>query len=439
MTNDRDTTFLSPTRRQVLAASLAGLAAPILGWTPASAAAPIRLTMWSWVPDLRTELDMFEAAHPDIRIDVINAGQSAPEYAKLRTALKAGTGAPDIVQLELSMVATFMQVKGLADLAPLGAASLGNTYVDWSWKQVTRDTGVFALPWDSGPMGQIYRQDIAEKQKFTIPKSWDEFAETAIRIRKDGGEGYLCNATFSDGGWSTGLLWQAGWRPFAIDDDKITIRINDDVARRFARYWQKLIDAKAVDTAPGFVTDWYQSVARGRYAIWLTAAWGPLFLSQFAQSSSGQWRCAQLPQWDTAKPSNGNYGGSSLAVSSTSPNKQAAATAIQWLLAQKQPGTAFATKQFLFPVQKALLDDTKFLSTPHPFYGNQPINTVFAEAAQRVGAGFQWSPFNDYFMSQMSNELGAAASGGGTLEAAFDRLQDRIAHYAKQQGFRVSS
>ena len=439
MTNDLKSAPGLPTRRTVLASSLGGLVAPMFGQLPARAAPPTRLTMWSWVPNLRTELDMFEAAHPDIRIDVINAGQAAPEYAKLRTALKAGNGAPDIVQLELSMVATFMQIKGLADLAPLGASSLGNTYVDWSWHQVTRGASVFALPWDSGPMGQIYRQDIAEKRKFTLPKSWDEFADTAMRIRKDGGDGYLCNATFSDGGWSTGLLWQAGWRPFTIDGDKITIRINDDVAKRFARYWQKLVDAKAVDTAPGFVTDWYQSIARGRYAIWLTAAWGPLFLAQFAQSSSGQWRCGQLPQWDAAKPSNGNYGGSSLAVSATSPNKQAAATAIQWLLSQKQPGTAFATKQFLFPVQKALLDDPKFLSVPYPFYGDQAINTVFAEAAHRVGEGFQWSPFNDYFMSQMSNELGAAASGSGTLEAAFDRLQDRIARYAKQQGFRVSS
>ena len=427
------------TRRRVIAASIAGLAAPAaLSRVTRAADAPVTLTLWSWVPNMRRELDMFEAAHPGIRVEVVNAGQAAPEYAKLRTALKAGNGAPDVVQLELSMVPTFTQIKGLADLAPFGADKLADHYVDWSWKQVTTGGDVHALPWDSGPMGQIYRQDIAAKLGFTPPKTWDEFADTAARVRAADKDTFLCNATFSDGGWSTGLLWQAGWRPFSVEGDTVAIRIKDDVSTRFAAYWQKLIDGKLVDTAPGFTTDWYQGLARGRYAIWVTAAWGPVFLSQFAQSSAGKWRAAGIPQWDPAKPSNGNYGGSSLAVTSTSPKKEQAAMLVQWLLSQHAPGAEFATAQFLFPVQKSLLDDAHFVQTPYPFFGGQPINTVFSDAAREVGPGFQWCPFNDYFMAQLGNELGAAASGGGSLAAAFDTLQQRVSRYARNQGFTVT-
>jgi multiple sugar transport system substrate-binding protein len=288
-------------------------------------------------------------------------------------------------------------------------------------------------------MGQIYRDDIAKTHGFEPPKTWDEFADTAKSLAKSSPGTFLTNATFSDGGWVTGLLWQAGWRPFGVDGDHLTIRIKSDASTRFAAYWQKLIDAKAVDTSAGFTTDWYQSLARGRYAIWLTAAWGPVFLSQFAESSSGKWRVSLLPQWDASKPSNGNYGGSALAITVGSPHKQQAATALKWLLGRSEPAKIFATKQFLFPVLEGLLHDQSFLNTPYPFFGGQPVNQVFAEASRQVGTDFQWSPFNDYFIAQLGNECGAIAGNGGSLEGAFDTLQTRVVRFARQQGFTVST
>ena len=425
-------------RRQLLAATAASAAATTLA-APTRAADPVTLTVWSWTPNFQAELDMCTAANPGLRFALTNAGQSGPEYAKLRTALKAGTGAPDIVQLELDMVRSFAQVRGLADLAPLGAAGMKSLYVPYAWQEVTEGARVNALPWDSGPMGQIYRSDIAKAHGFEPPKTWDEFADTATSLRKASADTFLTNATFSDGGWVTGLLWQAGWRPFQVDGDHITVRIKDDASARFAAYWQKLIDAKAVDTSAGFTTDWYQSLARGRYAIWLTAAWGPVFLSQFAPASAGKWRAALLPQWDAASPSNGNYGGSALAITAGSQHKEEAATAIKWLLGQTAPATAFSTKQFLFPVLESLLQARSFLDTPFPFFGGQPANQVFAKAAAQVGTDFQWSPFNDYFVAQLGNACGAAAGNGTSLEAAFDALQARVTRFARQQGFTVST
>ena len=421
-------------RRTLLAASAVAALAP-----RARAADPVTLTVWSWLPNLQTELDMCAAANPGLKFELTNAGQAGPEYAKLRTALKAGTGAPDIVQLELDMVRSFAQVRGLADLTPFGAADMASLYVPYTWQEVTEGKRINALPWDSGPMGQIYRDDIARTHGFEPPKTWDEFADTARSLVKASPDTFLTNATFSDGGWVTGLLWQAGWRPFQVDGDHITIRIKSDASQRFAAYWQKLIDAKAVDTSAGFTTDWYQSLARGRYAVWLTAAWGPVFLSQFAQASAGKWRAALLPQWTAASPANGNYGGSALAVTATSPHKQAAATAIKWLLGQEAPAKTFASKQFLFPVLGSLLKDQAFLDTPYPFFGGQAANRVFAQASAQVATDFQWSPFNDYFVAQLGNECGAVASSGGSLEGAFDTLQARVTRFAREQGFTVST
>src|SRR5947209_5312093 len=53
---------------------------------------PTTLTFWTWVPDIAQEVAVFQKKYPAIKVNVVNAGQGTPEYTKLRTALKAGTG-----------------------------------------------------------------------------------------------------------------------------------------------------------------------------------------------------------------------------------------------------------------------------------------------------------------------------------------------------------
>ena len=48
---------------------------------------PTTLTFWTWVPDIANEVALFEKKYPAIKVDVVNAGQSQPQYTKLRTAL----------------------------------------------------------------------------------------------------------------------------------------------------------------------------------------------------------------------------------------------------------------------------------------------------------------------------------------------------------------
>ncbi len=65
-----------------------------------SSSGPVEITFWSWVPGIEQEVKLFEKSHPDINVNYVNAGQGADQYTKLRTALKAGEGVPDVVQIE---------------------------------------------------------------------------------------------------------------------------------------------------------------------------------------------------------------------------------------------------------------------------------------------------------------------------------------------------
>ena len=131
---------------------------------------------------------------------------------------------------------------------------------------------------------------------------------------------YLTDAIFSDGGWTNSLLWQAGWRPFEVNGTEISIQVNGEVSKKFAAFWQKLLDAKAVEATTDWWTEWYTSLDEGRYATWITAGWGPVFLTSFAKKSAGKWRAAPIPQWDAGKFVSANWGGSTLVAFKDSPH-----------------------------------------------------------------------------------------------------------------------
>ena len=388
---------------------------------------------------MEKETALYEQANPGVTVNVVDVGQGFPHYAKIENALRAGSGGPDLAQIEFDMIATFLELKAFADLAPYGANAFRNDYAPWAWQQVSKGDQVYALPWDSGPIGQVYRKDIFDAHGLQPATTWDEFSDQALKIHKDTPDTLLTNATFDQGAWTTALLWQAGWKPFTVEGDTIGIDISNATSSRFAAYWQKLLDAKAVDAKPGFVTEWFEAFDHGRYAIWVVGAWGPVFLEQFAKSSAGKWRAASIPQYVAGGTASANWGGSTLAVLKQSPRQAEAAKLACWLLHNPTSTRMFATDQFLFPTSLALLNDTSFLDTPYPFYGNQPVNRVFAAAAHEVDSTFQWSPFQGYVQSQMGIELDAAANGRGTLQQAFDRLQKKFTSYANQQGFTVKT
>jgi len=194
--------------------------------------------------------------------------------------------------------------------------------------------------------------------------------------------------------------------------------------------------AGVVDTKPGFNNEWYTGLDSGRYATWLTAGWGPVFLTSFAKTSAGQWRAADLPQWDASKFATGNWGGSTLAVMKATQHLPEAAELAVWLTTNPEATKLYTTKQFLFPCTTALLTSAEFAGQKMDFYGGQEVNKVFAKSAAAV-SNFEWSPFQDFLFQSMEDEFGASLSGNGTLSDAFDRIQAAVVTYAKEQGFTV--
>ncbi|QNP74269.1 extracellular solute-binding protein [Streptomyces roseirectus] len=400
---------------------------------------PTELTFWTWVPNIAKEIALFEKKYPAVKVKVVNAGQGTPQYTKLRTALKAGSGAPDLVQMEYQAIPTFTITNSLLDLRPYGADALKSRFVEWTWGQVTGTGGeVWAIPQDTGPMGMLYRKDIFDKHGIQVPTTWDEFAAAARKLHRADPDVYLTNLAANQPAAWHGLLWQAGAKPYVSPSrSDITISVDDAVSKKLGAYWGGLAKEGVIGVEPDFTDGWYAALNKGTYATWLTAAWAPAFLSGSAKDTAGNWRAAPLPQWDAAKPSSGNWGGSTTAVIRGTGNAVQAAVFAQFLNSDPATTRMFTTEQFFFPATKALLADPAFTGDAPAFYGGQKVNEVFAGISSTVDADFQWPPFLDQAATDWTETVGKSLAGHADTVSALGSWQSRLTSYAKGQGFTV--
>jgi multiple sugar transport system substrate-binding protein len=127
----------------------------------------------------------FEKAYPNIKVHVNNIGGGPAEYQKLQTALKAGSGAPDVAQIEYDFLPSFIATDGLADIAQYGANEAKQYFVPWTWGQVSPDgKTVFGIPQDSGPLALNYNKKIFDQYGLSVPTTWDEYAQDAEKLAK---------------------------------------------------------------------------------------------------------------------------------------------------------------------------------------------------------------------------------------------------------------
>lgn len=401
---------------------------------------PTELTFWTWVPGIEEQVAMFTEQYPAITVNVENIGQGGAHYQTLRTALEAGQGLPDLVQMEYQYISSFVLTQSLLDLAPYGAQEIAGQFDQWVWDQVSVGDAIYAVPQDAGPMGNLYREDILAEAGITeAPVTWDDYL-TAARAIRDQTDSYITNMNPNDPGQFVGLLWAAGVKPFGYDGaETIAVALNSPEAKQSLEVWQTMLDENLVTVDAAWTDPWYQGLANGTYAGWLTAAWGPLFLQGTAADTAGLWRAAPLPQASAGSEIGGNWGGSSNAVLAASPNPIAAYELAKWINTEWEPTLRFTTDpQYLFPTSLQVLRSEEFLAAEVDFFGGQQVNAMFAEISGTVDTDFQWLPIMDYVYGSFEETVGVVIADRGDLAAGLDAWQDAVVTYATQQGFTVN-
>src|SRR5436305_6809043 len=107
------------------------------------------ITYWSWTPQAEKQVAEFQQEFPNVKVNLVNAGTGNTHYTKLQNAIKAGSGAPDVAQIEYQAMPQFALTGALVDLNQYGFSSFEKDYTPSTWNSVKVNNGIFGLPQDS--------------------------------------------------------------------------------------------------------------------------------------------------------------------------------------------------------------------------------------------------------------------------------------------------
>lgn len=368
----------------------------------------VELNFWSWAPDMDKTVEVWNESHPDIHVTVNKQDGGDPAVTKLLTAIKAKSGAPDLMQAEYQAIPTMVAAGALADIKGDIDPALKDKFAPGVWNSVTLGTdAVYAVPQDSGPMVFYYRDDVFTKYKLKVPTTWDEYAATARTLHEKDPKAFLGTFSATDPGWFAGLTQQNGASWWAIDGQKWGVDIDSEQTRKVAEYWGGLVEEGVIDNTPMYTPGWNAALNKGTQVGWLSAVWGPGVLAGNAADTKGKWKVAPMPQWDASASATGNWGGSSTAVTSQSTHKAAAAQFAAWINTDPAGVKALATISSVYPADKA--EAAAALTAPPAFFSNQTdFYDVVAKVANTAG-NFTYGPNTNVAYSAYNDSFGKAA------------------------------
>ncbi|NYI03507.1 ABC transporter substrate-binding protein [Allostreptomyces psammosilenae] len=393
------------------------------------------ITVWAWEPTLEQVVADFEAEYPNVDVELVNAGTNTTQYTALQNAISAGSGVPDVAQIEYYALGQFTVAEALTDLSSYGASELDGTFSAGPWNAVQAGEGIYGLPMDSGPMALFYNQDVFDEHGIEVPTTWDEYVEAARTLHEADPNLYIGSDT-GDPGTTTSMIWQAGGHPYTVDGTNVTVDFTDPGSTAYAETWQQLIDEELLAPITGWTDEWYQALGDGTIATLIMGAWMPANLESGVPDGAGSWRVAPLPQWEEGANASAENGGSSLAVPAASQNKALAYAFLEY--ANAGDGVATRVAAGAFPATTAELSSEEFLNAEFEYFGGQQANQIFADSAANVVEGWSYLPYQVYANSIFNDTVGQAYVSDTTLTEGLAAWQQATIDYGTEQGFTVN-
>ncbi|WP_343961960.1 ABC transporter substrate-binding protein, partial [Streptosporangium amethystogenes] len=397
-------------------------------------AGPVKLTYWTWVPNMDKIAAAWNSANPDIQVTVSKQAGGDDAAAKFLTAAKAGNP-PDLVQAEYQMLPSFVAADAVADLSGDVAQAKGE-FGEGVWGLVTLGTdAVYALPQDSGPMMLYYRQDLFDKYGIEVPKTWDEYAEAARTVRKKDPKVFLGTFSSKDPGAFVGLAQQAGAQWWSISGESWKVAVDDDATRKVADYWGGLVKEGAIDDQPYFTPEWNKALNDGKLLTWPSAVWAPGVLSSNAPKAKGRWAIAPLPQWGTGENASGFWGGSSTAVAAKSANRAAAAKFATWLNTDPEALALLVKEGAVYP---AAAKGGTMLGEAPDYFSNQPDFWQQAAAISATARGFTFGPNVGVTYNAFKDTFDKAVQDRSAFSEAVGKMQEATVADMRKSGFQLA-
>ncbi|MGX9992431.1 extracellular solute-binding protein (plasmid) [Rhizobium sp. Z1P35] len=335
------------------------------------------LTIWSWnvaASALKSTLPGFNKQFPDIKITVEDLGNSQVFDKTLAACAAGGDGLPDIVSIENFEAEIFWSrfPDCFANLKELGyTADIQAKFPDFKRTELEVGDVAYAMPWDSGPVAVFYRRDLYEKagvDPSTI-STWDDFIAAGKKISAANPGVVMAQADFNgDSEWFRMIANEQGCGYYSTDGQNITINQPACVASL-----QKVKEMK--DTGTLTAANWDEKIqanTAGKAASQLYGGWYEGTVRSTSPDLKGKWGVYRMPSLTADGPHAANLGGSSLAISATSANKEAAWKFVNYALGTDE-GQITMLKEFGLVPSLLSAEKDPFVNEPQPYWGGQKV------------------------------------------------------------------
>jgi multiple sugar transport system substrate-binding protein len=195
------------------------LALALVGCAPSRDEVVIRIGNWGGAGDdtefsrtLEAVYREFEAKNPGVKIRLESVPGSQEYVSKMLLSFIAGTE-PDVLTLDASSAAVFIDNGVLLNLAPLAARDKTFSFDDYFPNVVNiarRGDKLYAVPSDFTPIVMYYNKRLFDEAGVPYPKpgwNYDDFLQTAKRLTRKNQYGFKFANWMP--GWIT-WIWNAG-------------------------------------------------------------------------------------------------------------------------------------------------------------------------------------------------------------------------------------
>ena len=438
MMNDRkDTTPAAGFGRQIVsrkqalkagAATLTGVvglselggAGTALASSPAHLSHSTSVAMSLWTHDLNTRNFWLRRArewaklHPQYQF-TFNFVQIpyADLFTKVLGNLAAGTGAPDLVGIEISAFSRFMKgniaARGLVNLTPLIGAER-DKFVRWEPYMVKGH--IYGAETALCPVGLYYREDVFKQAGIKAPIDTYNDLLAAGRILAKRNK-YIMMVGTQDTGVFLEMFQQAGGHIFDADG---RLTLDDPRAVQALAYLAKGVKEKLFWAAPNmYGAPAIAALKLGRVAGVLMPDWYQEtdLNSTLIREAQGKWRVQPMPAWSSGGRRISTLGGTGFAITRQSRHPDLAWSLLHYTYMTEENQIKRYQELAFFPTMKEAFHDPRVTKAPAPYFGGQPVGGVYASQVAHLPQQYQ-SPFWNEALTQLGNEYTNAMAGRKT-------------------------
>jgi multiple sugar transport system substrate-binding protein len=406
--------------KKILALALASLL------TASVALAQTTLTVGLFEPlneHLERVLDQFVAENPGVTLEITTLGYG-DHHDALVTYLATGSGAADVVAVEIGYIARFVAEGGLRDLSaePFNADQYEDDFVSYAWSQGrTADGRQIALPTDIGPGVMYYRRDHLDTVDWTIENvtaSIENYIEYGRALQPHGVFLIASAASAADALIRSDIPAGSG---IYFDGDGTPLLNSERFV--YAAQVAKTIRDEGLDAQIGsWSNEWYEAFRTGTTATELSGAWlGGHLQTWMAPETSGLWGASEIPDGRLLSWGGSFYG---IPTQTDEAKLDLAWELVKFLTVRPEIQLqAFATIN-AFPAMPATYGDPMF-GEPLEFLAGQPARELFASVAERI-PGVLTFPGDMVAQEIWNSALTEVLNEGRDIQEALDEAQSLV-------------